>query len=89
MRGPECLITRHGGPLNLKSFKLAQLVYDITVRFCDRCMDHKSRIPDQMAQAARFGVQNIAKDRQVSDLPKNWAETEQCCPFQPGRTSPG
>lgn len=33
---PEPLIPKHGGYRNLKNFQLAQLVYDLTVRFCDQ-----------------------------------------------------
>ncbi len=32
----EPLIPKHGGYRKLKSFQVAQLVFDITVRFCDR-----------------------------------------------------
>ena len=33
---PEPLIPKHGGYRKLKSFQIAQLCYDVTVRFCDR-----------------------------------------------------
>lgn len=56
----EPLIPKHGGYRKLKTFQLAQLVYDLTVRFCDRYIDRRSRTHDQMVQAARSGVQNIA-----------------------------
>ncbi len=39
----ENLIPKHGGYRNLKSFQIAQLVYDVTVRFCDRYVDRRSR----------------------------------------------
>ena len=55
------LIQKHGGYRNLKSFQVAQLAYDVTVRFCDRYVDKRSRTHDQMVQAARSGVQNIAE----------------------------
>lgn len=64
------LIPQHGGYRNLKSFRLAQLVYDVTVRFCDRYIDKRSRTHDQMVQAARSGVQNIAEGSQVSGTSK-------------------
>jgi len=51
----EGLIPKHGGYRNLKSFQIAQLVYDVTVRFCDRYVDRFSRTKDQMEQAARSG----------------------------------
>ncbi len=47
------LIRKHGGYRNLKSFQVAQLVYDVTVRFCDRYISKRSRTRDQMVQAAR------------------------------------
>ncbi len=60
------LIQKHGGYRKLKSFQISQLVYDITVRFCDRYIDRRSRTRDQMVQAARSGVQNIAEGSQAS-----------------------
>ena len=60
----EPLIQKHGGYRKLKSFQVAQFVYDVTVRFCDRYIDPKSRTHDQMVQAARSGVQNIAEGSQ-------------------------
>ncbi len=62
----EALIPKHGGYRNLKSFRVAQLVYDVTVLFCDRFVDRRSRTHDQMVQAARSGVQNIAEGSQAS-----------------------
>jgi hypothetical protein len=47
------LITSHGGYRNLKSFQLARLCYDLTVIFCNRHIDRRSRTHDQMVQAAR------------------------------------
>lgn len=64
------LIPKHGGYRKLKTFQLAQLVYDVTVRFCDRYIDTRSRTHDQMVQAARSGVQNIAEGSQVSGTSK-------------------
>ena len=64
------LIPKHGGYRNLKSFQIAQLVYDITVRFCSKYVDKFSRTTDQMVQAARSGVQNIAEGSQASATSK-------------------
>ena len=64
------LIPKHGGYRKLKSFQLAQLCYDITVRFCDRYIDKHSRTHDQMVQAARSGVQNIAEGSKASGTSK-------------------
>ena len=66
----EPLIPRHGGFRKLKSFQVAQLVYDVTVRFCERYVDRFSRTKDQMVQAARSGVQNIAEGSQASGTSK-------------------
>ena len=60
------LIPKHGGYRNLKSFQVAQLAYDVTVLFCERFVDRRSRTRDQMVQAARSGVQNIAEGSQAS-----------------------
>ncbi|HEX72150.1 MAG TPA: four helix bundle protein [Candidatus Hydrogenedentes bacterium] len=62
----EPLIPSHGGYRRLKSFQLAQMVYDVTVRFCDRYVEKCSRTYDQMIQAARSGVQNIVEGSQAS-----------------------
>lgn len=70
MENSESLIKAHGGYRNLKSFQMAQLVFDITVRFCDKYIDKFSRTKDQMVQAARSGVQNIAEGSQVSATSK-------------------
>ena len=60
----------HGGYRKLKSFQVAQLVYDVTVRFCDRYIDKRNRTHDQMVQAARSGVQNIAEGSVASGTSK-------------------
>jgi four helix bundle suffix protein len=70
MTGNEPLIPKHGGYRKLKSFQVAQLVFDITVRFCDRYINKRSRTCDQMVQAARSGVQNIAEGSQASGTSK-------------------
>ena len=70
MPEPEKLIPLHGGYRKLKSFQVAQLAYDVTVRFCEKYIDYKSRTRDQMVQAARSGVQNIAEGSQASGTSK-------------------
>ncbi len=70
MTNDEPLIPKHGGYRNLKSFKIARLIFDVTVHFCDRYIDKKSRTHDQMVQAARSGVQNIAEGSKVSGTSK-------------------
>jgi four helix bundle suffix protein len=66
----EPLIPLHGGYRKLKSFQVAQLVYDLTLRFCNRYVHPRSRTHDQMVQAARSGVQNIAEGSEVSATSK-------------------
>ena len=60
------LIPPHGGYRKLRSFQTAQFVYDGTVIFCDRFVEKRSRTRDQMVQAARSGVQNIAEGSMAS-----------------------
>ena len=60
------LIPAHGGYRKLRSFRVAPLVCDRTVVFCDRLVGKRSRTRDQMVQAARSGVQNIAEGSMVS-----------------------
>ncbi|MCI0471903.1 MAG: four helix bundle suffix domain-containing protein [Candidatus Aminicenantes bacterium] len=66
------LLPQHGGFRKLRSFQCAQLVYDGTVIFCDRFIDKKSRTHDQMVQAARSGVQNIAEGSLASATSKKF-----------------
>src|SRR6059058_1647845 len=70
MPDKEPLIPKHGGYRKLKSFQISQLVYDVTVRFCDAYINKRSRTHDQMVQAARSGVQNIAEGSQASGTSK-------------------
>ncbi len=63
----------HGGYEDLLSFQKARIVFDGTVRFCDRFVDKRSRTRDQMVQAARSGKQNILEASQASGTSK---ETE-------------
>src|SRR5881394_220209 len=69
---PDNLIPSHGGYRQLKSFQQAELVYDATVKFCDRFIDKRSRTHDQMVQAARSGRQNIAEGSQASGTSKKF-----------------
>ena len=64
------LIPAHGAYRKLKSFQVAQLIYDVTVRFFDSYIERRSRTHDQMVQVARSGVQNIAEGSQASGTSK-------------------
>jgi four helix bundle suffix protein len=50
-----------GGYRGLRSFQAATMIYDATAAFCERFVDKRSRMSDQMVQAARSGRQNIAE----------------------------
>ena len=64
------LIPKYGGYRKLRSFQAAQAGYDATVVFCDRFVEKRSRTHDQMVQAARSGVQNIAEGSMASATSK-------------------
>lgn len=66
MQNENKLIPPYGGYRKLRSFQSAQLVYDATVVFCNRFIEKRSRTHDQMVQAARSGVQNIAEGSMAS-----------------------
>ena len=66
----ESILTVHGGYRSLRSFQVAQLAYDLTVRFCERYVPRGSRTRDQIVQAARSGVQNIAEASEASATSK-------------------
>ena len=67
---PGSFIPPHGGYEDLLSFQKARIIYDGTVRFCDRFVDRRSRTTDQMIQAARSGKQNILEGSQASGTSK-------------------
>jgi four helix bundle suffix protein len=69
----EHFIPPHGGYENLLSFQKARIIYDGTVRFCERLLRKSDRTYDQMVQAARSGKQNILEGSEASGISK---ETE-------------
>ncbi len=62
----QAMLRSHGGYRRLRSFQVAEIVYDATVIFCDRFINPRSRTHDQMVQAARSGRQNIAEGSRAS-----------------------
>ena len=70
MTREDKLIPSYGGYRKLRSFQCAQQVYDATVIFCARFVEKNSRTRDQMIQAARSGVQNIAEGSMASATSK-------------------
>ena len=69
----EGFIPPHGGYNKLLSYQRAEIVYDATVRFCERYFERRDRTTDQMVQAARSGKQNIIEASVASGTSK---ETE-------------
>ena len=67
------LLPPHGNYADLLSYQKAEVVYDLTFRFCERFLQRGDRTIDQMVQAARSGKQNIAEASQASGTSK---ETE-------------
>ncbi len=57
----EGVFLPHGGYAKLRSYKVAEAVYDATVVFCRRFCVGDRRMSDQMVQAARSGVRNISE----------------------------
>jgi len=56
----EKLIPLHGGYRKLKSFQVAQLVYDVTVRFCDRMVE---LVEQMLAARKQLAVAQSDKDK--------------------------
>ncbi len=52
----------------LTTYMLGKVIQDLTVEFCNRWIDRKSRTHDQMVQAARSNPQNIAEGYTVESL---------------------
>src|SRR5438270_597043 len=63
-------IPAHGGYRNLLSYRKAEIVYDVTFRFCERFLRRGDRTIDQMVQAARSGKQNIAEGSMAAGTSK-------------------
>jgi len=55
-----------GGYRTTASFQTTTIIYDGTYWFSERFLDQRSRMADQMVQAARSGRQNIAEGSRAS-----------------------
>jgi len=53
----DALIPKHGGYRSLKSFQVAQLAYDMTVRFCERYVDRGAERATKWERLYRFRQQ--------------------------------
>ncbi len=67
---PDRFLPPHGGYKKLLSYQRALVVYEATVRFCERWFDRRDRTVDQMVQAARSGKQNIVEASMASGTSK-------------------
>jgi four helix bundle suffix protein len=63
-------IPPHGNYHELLSYRKAEVVYDLTYRFCHRFLPKTDRTVDQMVQAARSGKQNIVESSKASGTSK-------------------
>lgn len=67
---PQGFIPPHGHYQDLRSYRKAEIVYDLTFRFCERFLSRGDRTIDQMIQAARSGKQNIVEGCMASGTSK-------------------
>ena len=63
-------IPPHGHYQKLLSHQKAEIIYDLTYRFCHRFLAKGDRTIDQMIQAARSGKQNIVEGSKASGTSK-------------------
>lgn len=63
-------IPPYGNYKELLSYQKAEVIYDLTFRFCQRFLSKGDRTIDQMVQAARSGKQNIAEGSKASGTSK-------------------
>lgn len=59
-------LPKRGGYKNLRVYRVAEIIYDVTFAFTSRFLSHGDRTVDQMVQAARSGKQNIAEGSKAS-----------------------
>lgn len=66
-RSSHLFLPQHGHYRQLRVYKVAEALYDLTYIFCRRFLaSHGDRTVDQMIQAARSGKQNIAEGNQAA-----------------------
>jgi len=70
MKEEEPQVPDYEGYRKLKSFRMAQLVYNVTMHFCDQNIDEQSPMYDRMVQAARNGAQKIADGSHAGETSK-------------------
>lgn len=70
---PQGFLPPRGNYRELRSYRKAEVVYDLTQVFCARFLKRGDRTVDQMVQAARSGKQNIVEGSKAA---KTSAEME-------------
>ncbi len=70
MKNDNTFIPPHGNYRELLSYQKAEVIYDLTFRFCGRFLKKGDRTIDQMVQAARSGKQNIVEGSKASGTSK-------------------
>ena len=66
MSASHTFLPQRGHYRNLRVYKVAEIIYDITYYFANRYLAKGDRTIDQMVQAARSGKQNIAEGNQAA-----------------------
>jgi four helix bundle suffix protein len=66
----QTFIPPHGNYQELLSYQKAEVIYDLTFRFCRKFLTRGDRTIDQMVQAARSGKQNIVEGSKASGTSK-------------------
>lgn len=66
MKNKDGFLPPRGNYRKLLSYRKAEVIYDITFRFCQRFLKRGDRTVDQMVQASRSGKQNIAEGCKAS-----------------------
>jgi four helix bundle protein len=69
------LILPHEGFRDWPAYRCAEIVYDATVKFCERFLARQFRLRDQMVHAARSGKQNIGEGSAMAGVSRK-AELE-------------
>ncbi len=72
MTNPSGFIPPHGHYQTLLSYQKAEVVYDLTYRFCQRFLTKGDQTIDQMIQAARSGNKILWRAAKPLELPKKW-----------------
>ena len=61
----QTFLTSSGNPRNLRAYKVAEVIYDLTYYFTQHYLQRGDRTIDQMVQAARSGKQNIIEGNEA------------------------